>query len=327
MERSRSAETSSPPPDTRPLDWTGFLLLALFSIWSLLAILPLQLFSPVWAHQLVVTLVNNAPLLLIGVALLRLAIAWGAGAPAVRAWRLRVCRLAALASVVYVLMVPLDLVSTWRQVQGLQLQAQSRQRAMDRLEQQALQAIDQAADGASLASRLRQLQGPQLTSTDLAQPLPDLKLQLRASLASNFAALRNQAAGPRAETLFAMGRESLRLVLSALVCALGLSALSWNGNTQRSQLQAIADGLAKMRQRNLALRKATKRSQLQAIADGLAGMRRRNWMRQRNQALRKAINPQTQAPRPRNGRWGFGRDQGSKDYINEILREQERDQP
>ena len=327
MERSRSAETSSPPPDTRPLDWTGFLLLALFSIWSLLAILPLQLFSPVWAHQLVVTLVNNAPLLLIGVALLRLAIAWGAGAPAVQAWRLRVCRLAALAAVVYLLMIPLDLVSTWRQVQGLQLQAQSRQRAMDRLEQQALQAIDQAADGASLASRLRQLQGPQLTSTDLAQPLPDLKLQLRASLASNFAALRNQAAGPRAETLFAMGRESLRLVLSALVCALGLSALSWNGNTQRSQLQAIADGLARMRQRNQALRKATKRSQLQAIADGLAGMRRRNWMRQRHQALSKAINPQTQAPRPRNGRWGFGRDQGSEDYINEILREQERDQP
>jgi len=249
----------------------------------------------------VVTLVNNAPLLLIGVALLRLAIAWGAGAPAVRAWRLRVCRLAALASVVYVLMVPLDLVSTWRQVQGLPLQAQSRQRAMDRVEQQALQASDQAADGASLASRLRQLQGPQLTSTDLAQPLPDLKLELRASLASNFAALRNQAAGPRAETLFAMGRESLRLVLSALVCALGLSALSWNGNTQWSQLQAIADGLA--------------------------GMRRRNWMRQRHQALREAINPQAQAPRPRNGRWSFGRDQGSKDYINEILREQERDRP
>jgi hypothetical protein len=53
-------------------------------------------------------------------------------------------------------MVPLDLVSTWRQVQFSM--------SVDR---------------------------PQLTSTDLAQPLPDLKLQLRASLASNFAALRN----------------------------------------------------------------------------------------------------------------------------------------
>jgi hypothetical protein len=146
-----------------------------------------------------------------------------------------------------------------------------------------------------LVSTWRQVQGPQLTSTDLAQPLPDLKLQLRASLASNFAALRNQAAGPRAETLFAMGRESLRLVLSALVCALGLSALSWNGNTQRSQLQAIADGLARMRQRN--------------------------------QALRKAINLQAQGSRRRNDRWSFGRNQASEDYINEILREQERDQP
>jgi len=47
MERSRSAETSTPPPDTRPLDWTGFLLLALFSTWSLLEILPLKLFNPV----------------------------------------------------------------------------------------------------------------------------------------------------------------------------------------------------------------------------------------------------------------------------------------
>ena len=133
---------------------------------------------------------------------------------------------------------------------------------MDRMEQQALQAIDQAADGASLAS--------------------------------NIAALRNQAAGPRAETRFAMGRESLRLVLSALVCALGLSALSWNTDTQRSQLQAITYGLAKMRQRN--------------------------------QALRKASNPQAPVSRRRNGRWGFGRDQGSKGYINEILRKQERDQ-
>ena len=42
-----------------------------------------------------------------------------------------------------------------------------------------------------LVSTWWQLQGPKLTSTDLAQPLPDLKLQLRASLASNFAALRN----------------------------------------------------------------------------------------------------------------------------------------
>jgi hypothetical protein len=92
-----------------------------------------------------------------------------------------------------------------------------------------------------------------------------------------------------------MGRESLRLVLSALVCALGLSALSWNGNTQRSQLQAIADGLARMRQRN--------------------------------QALRKAINLQAQGSRRRNDRWSFGRNQASEDYINEILREQERDQP
>jgi len=69
--------------------------------------------------------------------------------------------------------------------------------------------------------------------------------------------LHNQAAGPRAETLFAMARESLRLVLSALVCALGLSTRSWNADTQRSQLQAVTYGLTKMRQRNQALRTAS----------------------------------------------------------------------
>ena len=84
-------------------------------------------------------------------ALLRLAITLGAGAPAGRAWRLPACLPPCRSGLVaYLLMVPLVLVSTWRQVQG-----------------------------------------PQLTSTDLAQPLPDLKLQLRASLVSNFAALRN----------------------------------------------------------------------------------------------------------------------------------------
>lgn len=287
-------ESRSPLADTRPLDWAGVLLLILFAIWSLLAILPLQLLSPVWGHQLVVTLVNNAPLLLIGVGLLRLAIGLGPGEPALRAWRLRLCRLAAVAAVVFLLLVPLDLVSTWRQVQGLQLQAQRNQRAMDRVQQQALQAIDQAADGASLASRLRQLQGPQLTPAELAQPLPDLKLQLRASLTRNFAAMRAQAAGPRADTLFAMGRESLRLVLSALVCALAMSALSWNADSETSQLEALGDGLARMR-----LRRETRR---------------------------RATSPQSQGRRARGGRWGSGRDHGSKEYINEILREQERDQ-
>jgi hypothetical protein len=287
-------DSRSPLVDTRPLDWSGFLLLALFAIWSLTAILPLQLLSPVWGHQLVVSLVNNAPLLLIGVALLRLAIGLGPGEPALRAWRLRVCRLAALVAVVYLLLVPLDLVSTWRQVQGLQLQAQRRERAMNRVEQQALQAIDQATDGASLANRLRQLQGPQLSSADLALPLPALKRELRTSVVTNFAALRNQATGPGADTLFAMGKESLRLVASALVCALGLSALSWNAETETSQLQNLWDGLARMRLRR--------------------------------QARFRATTPAVRGRRFHPGRWASSRDQGSMDYIQDILRQQERDQ-
>lgn len=294
MDSGSSPRPPSLLPDTRPLDWAGFLLLALFAIWSLLAILPLQLLNPVWGHLLVVTLVNNSSLLLIGVALLRLAIGWGPGEPAFRAWRLRVCRLAAHVAVVYLLLVPLDLVSTWRQVQGLQQQAQRSERAIDRVQLQALQVIDQAPDGASLVSRLRELQGPQLSSAELDLPLPDLKVQLRASLTRNFAALRNQTAGPRADMLFAMGRESIRLVLSSLVCALGLSALSWNAVTERSQLQALADGVATMRLRRESRRMASK--------------------------------PQAQGSRARGGRWRSVRDRGSRDYIREILREQERDQ-
>ena len=43
--RSLLIESGSSLADKRPLDWTGFLQLALFGIWSLMAILPLQLLS------------------------------------------------------------------------------------------------------------------------------------------------------------------------------------------------------------------------------------------------------------------------------------------
>jgi len=293
MDSGSSREPFTPLPDTRPLEWAGFTLLALFGIWSLLSILPLQVLNPVWGHQLVTNLVNNSPLLLLSVALIRLAIALNPRESARQAWRLRICRLAALAAVLYLLLIPLDLVSTWRQVHGLQIQAQRRMRAIDKVQQQAVQAIEQADDAASLSSRLRQLQGPQLTPADLAKPLPDLKRELRDSVARNFAALRNQAAGPKAEMLFAMGKESLRLVLSALVCALGMSALSWNTDSGTSQLQDLANGLVRMR-----LRRKTRR---------------------------RATTPQAQGRRFHGSRWAAGHNEDSRNYIDEILADRDPD--
>lgn len=229
----------APVADSRPLEWAGFMLLALFGIWSLLAMLPLQLLSPVWGHQLVTTLVNNSPLLLIGVAFMRLALNLDPGESAWQSWRLRVCRLAALVAVLYLLLIPFDLFTTWRQVESLQRLSQGRLRAIDQRYGEALQVIERATDASSLASGLRQFQGPPLSPQDLARPLVELKRDLRASLLSSRTSLRNQAAGPTPATLFAMGREALRLMFSSLVCALGLSALSWNPTTQRSQLQAL----------------------------------------------------------------------------------------
>lgn len=108
MDSSSPRQIHGPLPDTHPLEWAGFSLLTLFCLWSLLAILPPQVLNPVWGHQLVTNLVNNSPLLLLRVALNRLAVALNPRESARQAWRLRICRLANLAaSELVVLFLPI----------------------------------------------------------------------------------------------------------------------------------------------------------------------------------------------------------------------------
>lgn len=259
MDSSSPRETHGPLPDTRPLEWAGFSLLTLFCLWSLLAILPPQVLNPVWGHQLVTNLVNNSPLLLLGVALNRLAVALNPRESARQAWRLRICRLAGLAALVYLLLIPLDVVATWRQVQGLRLQAAEREQAMDRRYREALKANEGASSTSSLMQNLRAFQAPELSPQDQNRPLADLKRELSASLETSLTSQKAQIRRATPATLFAMGREALRLLLSCLVCTLGLSALSWNDVTKQSQLESLAQSLQRRRFRQQARRQAEKR--------------------------------------------------------------------
>lgn len=139
---------------------------------------PLQPGDPSWQTRVIGTLVNSATLPLLALGLLHLAVLLDPKDPRVQQRYQLFCRLAAVASLGFLLLVPLQISAGLRlQQTGGSQQTQRLNQAQRKLDQ-FRSALSQASSSADLNQRLQRLQAPPLSPADLTLPLPVLKAQV-----------------------------------------------------------------------------------------------------------------------------------------------------
>lgn len=139
---------------------------------------PLQPLDPAWQSRVIGSLVNSATLPLLAVGLTHLAVVLDPQDPRLQKRNQLFCRLATVAALGFLLLVPLQISA------GLRLQQTSGSQQVQRLDQaqrkldQFRTALNQATTSNDLSQRLQKLDGPALTPADLSLPLPVLKAQV-----------------------------------------------------------------------------------------------------------------------------------------------------
>jgi len=217
-------------------------LLVLFLTQVSGSLFPLEILKPAWQLRFATGLISSAPIALVGLALHKLASASGPRDHRLSLDHQRLAHLALLAAVGFLLLIPLQSQAILRQaatVQSAQViriqNAELRLAAMRRL-------LATASGAEELNRNLQQLNGPVLSPTDLAQPLPLLKAQVSAVL--DQAALqirRERQINPPLRRSWLIP-DLFRNAIANLALAFGFASLSRRRGSRKSPLQEIQDG-------------------------------------------------------------------------------------
>jgi hypothetical protein len=216
-------------------------LLVLFSATVLTNALPLRLLDPEWQIRATRLLVGNASIALVGFALVHLAAASDERTAWIRTRRESFSRWAVLASLGFLLLIPLQAVAIWRTYQQTSAQMENQRLQVDRKLAELRQSISTAGSTAELQSRLDDLQAPPLTAAELARPLDDQQARLLERLDRSEIRLMDRLQGPSGLGIWSAGQESLRLVISSLAIGLAFAAGAWRPGASQTLLEDLVD--------------------------------------------------------------------------------------
>ncbi|MFN9931706.1 MAG: HpsJ family protein [Cyanobacteriota bacterium] len=212
---------------TFQLQWLAKALFTAYLISVFAEAFPLKIADPNWRLNLIDTLVNNGTIPLIGLGVAHLAAYLDTSrSDALALWR-RVSHLAVLASLGFVLIVPIQIGTSISLYTDL---SASRFKEINRADQGLINlanAIQKSATVDQLESTLLTLQGSALSDNDRTQPLANLKKLLLNRIAEARKVLE---ARRRQQTLAApldptlLIRRSLRVGLTSLVFCLAFAA-------------------------------------------------------------------------------------------------------
>ncbi len=250
----------SDPPPSRGLEAAIFsdrlavVAMALFAVYliSVLAfILPPRLLDPLWQLSSIKTALEAAPIPLLGLVLLYLAAyLWPANLRLQRR-REALARLAILASLGFLLMVPLQGHAVWTAYRRSNSVANQQQASATVRADAVRQAIEQATSVDDLQKRLLALQGPDLRITLDARripaiPLPQLKRQLLSRLDQAEGQFKARVGPIDPATSERITRESLRVMLSAIAFAIAFATLAQRKNSLVPFLIEVPDLLGSL---------------------------------------------------------------------------------
>jgi len=158
--------------------------------------------------------------------------------------RVRSSRLAGLAAVGFLLLIPLQILAVVSSSSLLNIQQQQQRYAaqarLDALEQ----AIAVATSSDELSQRLQTLQAPPLPAAELALPLPQLRRLLRRRLLQMRSLLQQKFSRPVWLSQSSLLLQALRGILSNLACGLAFAACSYGRKGEASLLQSWLFGLS-----------------------------------------------------------------------------------
>ena len=212
-----------PRPITAKLVAIAFALVAVFIATLLPQLLPPRLLDPQWQLTLCGVMAENGVLPLMALGLLFLATYLDPANIGVLAIRLVSSRLAGLAAVGFLLLIPLQIVAVATSNSSLQYhqqkQRQTAQARLDALEQ----AIASAGSSDELNQRLQNLQAPRLPPSEQALPLEQLRQLLSQRLLQTRSLLQNKFSAPTKVPRSTRKLQLLRGVVSNLAYGLAFA--------------------------------------------------------------------------------------------------------
>jgi len=224
----------------------GCCLLLAYGLLVIRAALPVQLLNPAWQVAATSVLVDQAPIALVGLALLYLAEFLDPDNFRLQARVAWMGRLAILASLGFLLLVPLRAYNIWSLPRAVD-SAQERRidNASARLDRMR-RAVRTASSKEDLTAQWRELSIPALPAALQAQPLPVIRAQLNRTFTQMEASLEQQRQqvqsknAPTQTMALANGRQMLASLFYALAFAAG-------GQRSRSPFSFLDDLLQRLR--------------------------------------------------------------------------------
>jgi len=216
----------------------------LFATLVLTSLIPLQLLDPAWQGRVSRTLLDSASLPLLALALLQIARWLDPVDPLLKRRQRSFSRLAGVAALGFLLLVPLQISASLRLQQASGAEQSGRIAQAERQLAGFRQAVQQASSSEALASSLEQLGGPRPAPADLALPLPLLKAQANAALDQVQLAIQRQRDALPASDPLRLLPELIRPCLAALILAFAFASMAGGSiNDEDEEEDSLLDQL------------------------------------------------------------------------------------
>ncbi len=223
----------------RCLGQLAVFLVVIFACLAGGALFPWQPLDAGWQARLTGALLNAAPLPLLALALLQIAVVLDPDDPLLEQRQRLFSQLAVAASLGFLLLLPLQVSAVLHQQHSLSQSQLSRITNAEKRLASLRAATGAAISNAALNAELQKLEGPVLSPADLAHPLPLLKAQVGAVFdQAQVQISRDRAAMQPTSTTSALP-ELLRSGMLSLACAGAFAAFARRPHCEFSLLEEI----------------------------------------------------------------------------------------
>lgn len=238
-DRNLNPRAFLPDGPGRGLSVVALVLVVLFVCTLAGTLFPLNVLRANWQLRFCNSLIHNAPLALLGLAMSRLARMVDSNDARIYARWQGWSHLAVVASLGFLLLLPLQ-VSASMEVYNRANQVQkARVAAAERKLGDLWRSIKEASDSSDLNRRLQEMNGPILGPADLSQPLPQLKEQMRAVLKQAELQITRERDLIPAPDPWRLVPDLLRNAISTIALSAGFAALARRPGAEFSLLQEV----------------------------------------------------------------------------------------
>jgi hypothetical protein len=224
---------------SRRLSLIGFCLLLIYCVFVLRSALPLQILNIVWQIQLSTSLVEFAPIAVLGIVIISLAAYFDQGNEDLNATQLLVAKLALIVSCGFFLLIPLRTyhIFAFQQTIG-NVQDRQISQGLTRVKK-IKEALNQASSREDLEARLKALSAPPLPQALRDRSLPQLKEGLMRSLSQVEKQFQQRKPAASKEKDLSSYLSNGKMMISSLLYAAVFAAAGQRSNSDENFLDEI----------------------------------------------------------------------------------------